>query len=492
MSSAKNLLKTIKRQNLNVDLDIIKLAVDFADMAHRGQKRTTGEPYIKHSLATATTLAEMGLDQPTIIAGILHDVPEDTGYTIKDIEKNFGKEVATLVAGITKLGTLKYRGIERYIESLRKMFIAMAVDIRVIIIKFADRLHNLKSLFALPPHKRKRIALETLEIYAPIANRLGMEKIKGQLEDIAFQYAYPDEYAWLQSQIVERYHQKERHLKTMKRQLELELQNTNIKYLSIYGRGKDMYRLYKKVLLRDKDIKKIHDLIALRIIVETVPQCYAVLGIIHRRWTPIKGRVKDYIAQPKPNGYQSLHTSVFCDHGEAIEFQIRTKKMHEEAEHGIAAHWHFDEKGSKKINRKLTWVKELRKWKKEIGDSQKYLEHLKIDVFQSHIFVFTPKGDVIDLPEESTPVDFAYHVHTDIGNHCNSALVNNQIVSLNTSLKSGDVCEIIIDKKRKGPNPDWLKFVKTNTAKTRIKMSQKSLLALPSIWGIVKRRKREK
>ena len=485
--AASKLLKTIKKCRLSIDTDIIKLALDYAETAHKGQLRATGEPFINHSIATATTLADMGMDESTVLAGILHDIHEDTLCTLEDIEKNFGKDVARLVEGVSKLGRVKYRGVERYIESLRKMFIAMAEDIRVIMIKFADRIHNLQTLYAHPPHKRKRIAVETLEIYAPIANRLGMEKIKSELEDLSFQYAYPEEYAWLQAQTVERYHEAERHLKIIKKQLEKELQHTNVKYLAVEGRGKNLFRLYKKVLQHNRDIGKVHDLIALRIIVETVPQCYTVLGIIHRRWTPIKGRIKDYIAQPKPNGYQSLHTSAFCDHGEIVEFQIRTKEMHEEAEHGIAAHWRYDESDIKRVSKKLAWVEELRKWKEDIKDNEKYLERLKIDVFQNRIFVFTPKGDVIDLPEGATPVDFAYHVHSDIGNKMTGARINGNIASLKTILKSGDVCEIIVDKKRRGPNLDWLSFVKTNTARGHIRNSRRSILSLPSILEFAKK-----
>lgn len=484
MASAKNIIKIIKRKQLDVDVDMVKLAIQFASNAHRGQNRQTGEPYINHSLATAETLAEMGLDESTIIAGVLHDVPEDTGITLKEIEKNFGKDIAYLVNGVTKLGTLKYRGLERYIENLRKMFLTMAEDIRVILIKFADRLHNIKTLYALPPHKRKRIALETLEIYAPIANRLGMDEIKGQLEDLSFQYAMPDEYAWVQSQMVERYHTKERQLRSVKKQLEEELEQEKIEYTKIEGRGKDMYSFYKKVLLHDKDFSKVHDLIALRIIVEAIPECYSALGAIHRRWRPIKGRVKDYIAQPKPNGYQSLHTTVFSDDGEVVEFQIRTQEMHEEASYGIAAHWHYDEKGAIAVDKKFEWVKDLTGWKQALNGKE-YLEQLKINVFQNRIFVFTPRGDVIDLPEGATPIDFAYHVHTDIGNQCTGARVNGQLIKLDTILKSGDMCEIIIDKKRKGPNPDWINFAITGTAKSHIKSSRRKYVSIPSIWNIV-------
>ncbi len=469
MPLANKLLETIKKNNPEADLDMVKLAYDFAERAHSGQKRLSGEDYIEHSLATAQTLAEMRLNPVIIIAGLLHDVPEDTDYTLDDIKENFGDEVASLVEGITKLGKIKYRGIERYIENLRKMFIAMAKDLRVILIKFADRLHNLKTLGSLPPSKQLRIARESLEIYAPIANRLGIGELKGKIEDYAFKYIYPKEYKWADNLLKNKFPKKEKYIKKVQKTVSKEIEKEKIKVLSTHGRTKHLYSLYKKLLKQDGDINKIYDLIALRIIVPTISDCYAVLGIIHKKWRPLKGRIKDYIAQPKPNGYQSLHTTVFCDEGEIVEFQIRTARMHEEAEHGIAAHWHYDEKRGVNIERDLKWVKELTKWQKEIQENQKYLENLKIDVFQNRIFALTPKGEVIDLPEGSTPVDFAYHVHTDIGNKCSGARINDHIASLDTKINSGDVVEIIIDKNRKAPSADWLRFVKTNLAKQKIR-----------------------
>ncbi|PIP17584.1 MAG: hypothetical protein COX43_03555 [Parcubacteria group bacterium CG23_combo_of_CG06-09_8_20_14_all_35_9] len=469
----QDLLNTIKTNNPEADLDLVKLAYEFAQKAHKGQKRLSGEDYIQHPLHTAQILAEMRADITSIIAGLLHDVPEDTNYTIQDIEKDFGKEVASLVDGITKLGKIKYRGIERYVENLRKMFIAMATDIRTILIKLADRLHNLKTLSALPPKKQYRIALETLEIYTPCAGRLGMRHIKRELEDAAFPYVYPKEYKWVKSIASIKYKEKEKYLEKVKKILEQELRKASIKFFSVQGRAKGLYSLYRKLLSYDRDISKIYDLIALRIIVENISECYATLGIIHSKWNPFKNRFKDYIAQPKPNGYQSLHTTVFCEGREIVEFQIRTRKMHEEAEYGIAAHWHYNEKGSVVFDSKhFKWVQELAKWQEEAKDYKKYLEDLeslKIDVFRNRIFVFTPQGDVIDLPEDSTPIDFAYYIHTDIGNKCSGARVNDQIASLDTKLKSGDVVEIITDKNRKSPNPDWLKFVKTRSAASRIR-----------------------
>ncbi|HDQ22917.1 MAG TPA: bifunctional (p)ppGpp synthetase/guanosine-3',5'-bis(diphosphate) 3'-pyrophosphohydrolase [Candidatus Uhrbacteria bacterium] len=467
----KNLLKTIKNYAPKNDLELVSLAFDFAKEAHKGQKRMSGEDYIFHPLATAQTLAEMKLSPAIIIAGLLHDIPEDTNYTLEDIRKNFGEEVSSLVEGITKLGSIKYRGIERYIENLRKMFIAIARDLRVILIKFADRLHNLRTLYALPRNKQIRIASEVMEIYSPIANRLGMYEMKGQLEEEAFKYLYPKEYNWLKILIEEQIKHKEKYLNKIIKFVKQELENEGIKNFEVRGRIKQLYSLYKKLLRHDKDINRVYDFIAIRIIVKNVPACYSVLGIIHKKMKPLKGRIKDYIAQPKPNGYSSLHTTVFTPEGEIIEIQIRTREMEEDAEYGIAAHWYYDEKGSFKPNKKTNWIEEITKWQKELSENQKFLEKLKIDVFQDRIFVFTPNGDVIDLPYGATPIDFAYNVHTDIGNQCVGALINNQIATLDKALKSGDVVEILTNKSRKFPNPDWLKFVKTSLARNKIKSS---------------------
>jgi len=467
----KNLLKTIKSYAPKNDLELVSLAFDFAQEAHKGQKRMSGEDYIFHPLATAQTLAEMKLSPAIIIAGLLHDIPEDTNYTLEDIRKNFGEEVSSLVEGITKLGTIKYRGIERYIENLRKMFISIAQDLRVILIKFADRLHNLRTLYALPRNKQIRIASEVMEIYAPIANRLGMYEMKGQLEEEAFKYLYPKEYNWLKILIEEQIKHKEKYLNKVTKFVKQELENEGIKNFEVRGRIKQLYSLYKKLLRHDKDINRVYDFIAIRIIVKDVPACYSVLGIIHKKMKPLKGRIKDYVAQPKPNGYSSLHTTVFTPEGEIIEIQIRTQEMEENAEYGIAAHWYYDEKGSFKPNKKTNWIEEITKWQKELSENQKFLEKLKIDVFQDRIFVFTPNGDVIDLPYGATPIDFAYSVHTDIGNQCVGALINNQIATLDKVLKSGDVIEILTNKSRKFPNPDWLKFVKTSLARNKIKSS---------------------
>ncbi|MFA6027535.1 MAG: RelA/SpoT family protein [Patescibacteria group bacterium] len=466
----EELEEKIKMHNPNADMEKIKRAFDFTEAAHQGQLRKSGEPYINHPIAVAYKLADMDMDSTTIVAGLLHDVPEDTKKTLKDIKNEFGDDVALLVDGITKLGQVKYRGMEKYIENLRKMFVAMAADIRVIVIKFADRIHNLETLSFLPPNKQQRIALESLEIYAPIANRLGMGEIKGALEDLSFPYLYPKEYDWIQERIAARRKEKAKSLQLFINDLEEQLKKNNIPYYSIHGRAKHLYSLYHKLLLHNKDITKIYDLVAIRIIVPTIAHCYECLGILHQYCKPLKGRIKDYIAQPKPNGYQSLHTTVFTGTGDIVEIQIRTKEMHYEAEYGIAAHWSYKDKKID-IKDKIHWVSELSKTMREPMEEteEKFLESLKLDVFQNRIYVFTPKGDVLELPEDATPVDFAYRIHTDIGHYCAGAKINDQISALETKLKSGDVVEIFVDKKRSGPAEDWLIFVKTSNAKKHIK-----------------------
>jgi GTP pyrophosphokinase len=480
MSLFEQLIQTIKKNYPNANLDMVQLAFEFADEAHKGQLRVSGEPYINHSLNTAIILAEMKLNPSIVIAGLLHDVPEDTNVTLKEIEKNFGKDIALMVEGITKLGKLKYRGVERYAENLRKMFLAMSRDIRTIFIKFADRLDNLKTLYVLPPEKQRRIALEVIEIYAPIANRLGMGEIQGRLEDEAFRYLSPNEYQYVKSIIDERALKKEDYIQRICEIVKDELKKYNINVIDVHGRIKHVWSLYRKLLRYNWDLGKIHDILAVRVIVSTLSDCYGALGIIHQRWKPLKGRIKDYIAQPKPNGYQSLHTTVFCEEGEIVEIQIRTQKMHEEAEYGVAAHWFYDEKGKKDdiTPPKLKWLKELVDLQKKLKNSKSFLESLeefKVDIFQNRIFVFTPKGDVIELPEDSTPVDFAYAVHSEIGNKCVGAKVNEEMVSLDTKLRSGDIVEIIIDKNRKKPSADWLSFVKTKGARDKIKAAVKQM-----------------
>ena len=475
MPTIDDLIARVHEYDPAADEGVLRHAYTFAEEAHHGQMRVSGEPYVTHCLATAMILAEMRMPPTIIIAGLLHDVPEDTQRTLEDIRVLFGDDVASIVGSITKLGKLKYRGMERYIENLRKMFLAMAADVRVVIVKFADRLHNLETLDAIPPKKQYRIALESLDLFAPIANRLGMGEMRGKIEDLSFKYVYPKEYVWTVD--IERATRegKTEYLEQVIARTRMTLLEAGIQHTTVHGRAKHLYSLYRKLLKHDRDIERIHDLMAVRVVVPTVADCYAALGVIHGTWTPLKGRIKDYIAQPKPNGYQSLHTTVFCDDGAIVEFQIRTQAMHNVNEFGIAAHWQYDESKERArhhLEKQTKWMEQLADLHQEIADKRQYmsaLEDLKIDVFRDRIFVFTPKGDVIDLPEDSTPVDFAFAIHTNIGKTCTAAKVNDDIVPLDRLLKSGDMVEIIVDKSRKGPNPDWIKFAKTRHAKASIR-----------------------
>lgn len=476
-----DLLRIVIIHHPKADVDLIRLAYDFAAEAHGAQVRKSGVPYISHPLATAITLARLGLDETIIIACLLHDVPEDTDRTIEDVQKEFGKEVAFLVQGITKVSQLKYRGIDRYVENLRRMFVAMAEDARVVVIKFADRINNLRTLDALPPEKRRRIALESLEIYAPIANRLGMGDIKGQLEDLSFPYVYPEEYHWMTNKVVPQFEKKKKVVDAFQDNLEKELSRRGLENFLIQGRAKHLYSLYQKLIKNNRDLSRVYDLVAVRIVVESVAKCYETLGLVHEICKPLKGRIKDYIAQPKPNGYQSLHTTVFVPQsfaaheggvtGEIVEVQIRTKEMHEEAEYGIAAHWKYKEKkrSRREEQHRIDWMQQILDLQKDVSDTNELLRALKIDIFQNHIFVFTPRGDVIELPDDATPIDFAYHIHSDLGDKCSGAKVNDMIAPLDTTLKSGDVVEIYTDPHRHGPSLDWLRFVKTNTARHQIR-----------------------
>lgn len=469
-------LETLIKQNYeHPNLELIREAYELADQAHEDKKRESGHPFISHPIATAYKIAEMRLGMNVIAAGLLHDVVEDTNYSRDDIEEQFGSDIAELVESVTKLKEIKYQGADRYLENLRRMFLAFATDVRVVFIKFSDRLHNLKTLYARPVEKQKRVAREVIEIYAPIASRLGMGEMKGDLEDTAFAYAYPVDY----NKTLEIYEASVTPMKPYVKDIitktsEL-LRGSGINVISVHGRAKRIYSLFKKLQRYNNDIDKIYDLVAIRVIVGDVAECYTVLGILHSKWTPLPGRIKDYISQPKPNGYQSLHTTVFCDAGHIVEFQVRTQEMHEVAEYGVAAHWRFKETGSQKA-KSVQWMEELAVIQKEISNKKDYLnklERMKIDVFRDRIFVFTPKGDVIDLPEQATPVDFAYNIHTDIGNKAVATRINDKMANLDSELISGDICEIIIDKNRRAPNADWLKFVKTNHARTKIKAATK-------------------
>ncbi|USN53285.1 MAG: bifunctional (p)ppGpp synthetase/guanosine-3',5'-bis(diphosphate) 3'-pyrophosphohydrolase [Candidatus Nomurabacteria bacterium] len=474
--SADDFVRAIQAYDAQADVDIVRLAYEYAEQAHQGQMRKNGEPHFTHCIATAARLTHLHLDPITISAALLHDVVEDTPITEEQLKKDFGAEITKLVMSVTKLGKIKYRGMERYVENIRRMFVAMAEDVRVILIKLSDRIHNLSTLSALPREKQLRIATESLEIYAAIANRLGIGEFRGQIEDLAFRYVHPDEYIRIEALFREHYPHAEKFLLSAQHTIAKEFADAGIVIVSCHGRKKHLYSLWKKLQRPELngDIHQINDLIALRIIVKDVPSCYMALGKIHELWKPIKGKIKDYIAQPKPNGYQSLHTTVFGPHGRIIEIQIRDTVMHEFAEYGIAAHWHYSESGKPKgvsqVPKRMTnWMQALTQWKKEFAKDQEYLESLKVDVFKNQIYVFTPEGDVVELPEDATPVDFAYRVHTDVGNQCSGARVNEKIVALDTPLRSGDVVEILKEKKRKRPNRDWLDFVKTHSAKEQIR-----------------------
>lgn len=471
-----------KLNNILRASELVKRAYEFAKEAHAGQKRKNGEPYINHCLAAAESIAEWGLDDATIAAAFLHDVVEDTGHSIPELKEDFGEEVAFLVDGVTKIGKVRYRGVEAKAENLRKFILYLSQDIRVILVKLADRLNNMKTLYALPPQKQKRIALETMEIYAPLAYRLGMQKLSGELEDLAFPYLYPQEYKWLIENVKERFEERERYSKRLKPAIESELKNNNIKTILIDSRAKRYTSLYKKLLRYDMNVESIYDLVALRILVPTVEDCYAALGIIHKMWPPVPHRFKDYIALPKGNGYRSLHTTVFGPENKITEIQIKTQQMHEEAEHGIAAHFAYQQNKNTKAylektvsfadKKELAWIQQLSNWQKNFTNAEEFVQSLKIDFFQDRILTLTPQGEVIDLPVGATPVDFAYQIHTEIGNHCAGAKVNGKITTLNHQLKSGDLVEIIIQK-NKNPSEDWLNFVRTGAAKNHIRAALK-------------------
>ncbi len=471
MTDVKEIIEIMKSPNKK-NIEIVTKAYNAAFNAHSMQKRLSGEPYFEHVFDTARTLAKLSMGAKTIAAGFLHDTLEDGLITKDDLIKEFGEEVVFLIEGVTKLGKLEYKGVERHVESLRKLFIATAQDMRVLIIRLADRLHNIKTLKGHPSEeKRRRIAIETLEIFSPIANRLGIGKLKGDLEDNAFPYAYPEEYKKTKELLNTKSKVNKKYLEKVRRTLQKELAKQDIKDATTDYRIKRMYSLYKKLLLNNMDIDEIYDTVALRIVVSTVGDCYRVLGIIHNIWRPLPGKIKDYIANPKPNGYQSLHTTIFTGDGGIVEIQIRTSEMHSEAEHGIASHLAYKEAQNKKTagaKKEPVWIKQLLDWQKNVTGTGEFLNNLKIDFFKDRVFVFTPKGDVIDLPEDSSIIDFAYAVHTYIGNHISSAKVNCKMASLNTKLTNGDIVEIIT-KESAHPTSKWLKYTKTTLATKRIR-----------------------
>ena len=457
---------------------LVRDAFEFSQIAHAGQKRLSGDDYIVHPLHIADNLASWGMDHVTIAAGLLHDVPENTSSTLDDLRKRFGDEITFLVLGVTKLGRIKLRNQQdpTYMETLRRMVLAMAEDIRVVVIKLADRLHNMQTLSALPREKQERIARETLEIYASLAARLGMGEVRGALEDLAFPIVYPKEYNALVAQVRPKLENANAYIKLVQDEIGRILKTHAIPSVKIEGRIKHIYSLYQKLQRPeyDMDLGKVYDLVALRIITDTIENCYATLGTIHQYFKPIRGRIKDYIAVPKPNGYKSLHTTVFGPEQKFIEIQIRTKDMHEQAEYGIASHWAYTEHGKPQSGvrvkeKQLEWVRQLTEWQKETTDRpEEFLESLRIDFFKNRIFVFTPKEDVHDLPEGATSIDFAFAVHSDLGLNCTGTKINGKLAKLETKLQNGDVVEIL-ESKSPRVSRDWLDMATTSNARGKIR-----------------------
>ncbi|MDA1335198.1 MAG: RelA/SpoT family protein [bacterium] len=470
----------LKKELKNYSKDDVKLihqAYDIAEKSHGNQKRMSGAPYISHPVEVAKKLIELELDAPTIAAGVLHDVLEDTDYPKEDLEKNMGREVTFLVEAMTKLDQARYRGFERTAESMRKMFLAVAQDVRVVLIKLADRLHNMKTIKALRPDKQKRIAKETLEIYAPLAYQLNMGELRGELEDLCFPIVYPEESEWLKREVKKYMPQRREYLERIAPHVDAALNNNHIKNFQISFRAKHNYSLWRKLLKHDLDLGQIFDLIAFRIVMNSIEDCYQALGVIHSIWKPIPGRIKDYVAMPKPNGYRSLHTTVIGEDLVVLEFQIRTKEMHEEAEFGVTAHWAYKE-GQAADPQKIAWIKKLASWQEQFNpeseDDDGFVEALKLDFFKDRIFVLTPQGEVIDLPEGATPIDFAYHIHSEVGDKMSGARVNNKMVAFSHVLRSGDRVEIITSKKQK-PSPDWLSMAQSTMARGHIRAALRRL-----------------
>ena len=475
----KELIDKIKTYHPSDDFSMVEKAYKLAVEAHKEQKRKSGEPYIIHPLKVAYILAELELDMETITAGILHDIIEDTPYTYEDIAHLFSEEIAALVDGVTKLGKLSYTTKEEaQAENYRKMFLAMAKDIRVILIKLADRLHNMRTLNYMTPEKQREKAQETLDIYAPLAHRLGISKIRSEMEDLCFKYLNPDAYFDLAAKIQKKKEERDQFVQSMVQELQAKMDEAGIKG-KVYGRTKHFFSIYKKMVNQNKTLDQIYDLFAIRALVDSVKDCYAVLGIVHTAYTPMPGRFKDYIAMPKPNMYQSLHNTLIGPHGQVFEVQIRTWEMHRTSEYGIAAHWKYKEgranekssKAQKSEEAKLAWLRQIMEWQKDMSDNKEYLDTIKLDlnIYSTQVYAFTPQGDVIQLTKDSTPIDFAYMIHSAVGNKMVGARVNNKIVPLDHKIQNGDIVEIITSQNSKGPNRDWLGLVKTAQARTKIK-----------------------
>jgi guanosine-3',5'-bis(diphosphate) 3'-pyrophosphohydrolase len=467
----EELLERLKGNKSKTDIDKIKSAYEFAAVAHQGQKRESGEDYIQHPLEVAVIVNDLAMDTTSVIAALLHDAVEDTDVNVEQISKEYGATVAMLVNGVTKLSQLNFQTKqERQMENLRKMFLAMTQDLRVIIIKLADRLHNMRTLKYLPEAKQKRVAKETIEIYAPLSHRLGMWKIKWELEDLALRFLEPEVYYDLVNKVAKKRQERESYILQIKQTLMDAVAEIGLK-AEIQGRPKHFYSIYQKMQEQAKEFSEIYDLMGLRVIVPTVQDCYEVLGIVHTLWKPIPGRFKDYVAMPKSNMYQSLHTTVIGPGGEQFEIQIRTWEMHQTSEYGIAAHWLYKENGpdDHDLREKIAWLRHLIEWQGQMNDSEEFMETLKIGLFMDEVFVFTPNGDVKSLPVGATPVDFAYSIHTTLGHQCAGARVNGRLVPLDYQLQNGDMVQIISSKQGNGPSRDWLKFVKTSKAKNRIR-----------------------
>jgi GTP diphosphokinase / guanosine-3',5'-bis(diphosphate) 3'-diphosphatase len=469
--SFEALMRLVRERRPKTDLRELQRAYQYSEAAHRGQKRLSGEDFIEHPVAVATVLADLGMDIVTLEAALLHDVVEDTPLTLEDIEHEFGDEVASLVDGLTKLDKIRFRSREaEQAENVRKMMVAMAKDIRVLLIKLADRLHNMETLFALSRQKQQQIATETLEIYAPLARRLGVDRIKWELEDLSFHTLHPRRFEEIRSLVEKRDGERQELVDRVTADVGGKLADVKIK-AEVEGRPKHLYSIYEKMVLRGKEFNEIYDLIGIRIVVENVRDCYGALGALHALWKPVPGRFKDYIAMPKFNMYQSLHTTVVGPGGRNVEVQIRTKGMHRTAEYGIAAHWRYKEgKGESGDRADLAWLGRMLEWQQEMADPREFMEGLKIDLFAGRVFVFTPKGDVADLPGESTPIDFAYAIHTEVGHRCVGARVNGRLVPLDYHLQTGDTVEILTSKSQDaGPSRDWLAIVQSPRARTKIR-----------------------
>ncbi len=470
MITLEKLLERIRDYHKLDDLSLVEKAYRFAEEKHEGQKRKSGEPYFTHPAQVAYSLADLGLDTQSICAALLHDVVEDTDATYEDITREFGETITLLVDGVTKLDKIPYTSKEeQQIENLRKMFFAMAKDVRVIVIKLADRLHNMRTLKFQSEEKQREIARETLEVYAPLAHRLGMSKIKWELEDLALRYIDPIAYYEIVDKISQKREERERYITDIMDLLRNKLESLGIE-ARVEGRAKHFYSIYRKMFIQNKGIDELYDLFAVRVIVNTIADCYSVLGMVHELFKPMPGRVKDYIAMPKPNMYQSLHSTLIGPNGTPFEIQIRTHEMHHTAENGIAAHWKYKEgkSGSSDMDSKLEWIKQLLEIQKDMTNAEDFMQTLKIDMFSDEVFVFTPKGDVISLPVGATPIDFAYAIHSAVGNRMTGARVNGKIVTLDHGLKNGDIVDVITGGGGKGPNLDWLKICKTSQARNKI------------------------